>query len=176
MMAIRSILLQSAGVLVGAVLLSACNRTPVAQESTTDNTPQVVAPAQEPGIRVPLILTLRGPDPAPTSGDITMDIEIQANMGIRAPVEMKVALPDGAELVSGQLAETLNITAAGKLQRQLVIRTKAPLTNPVVVTADARDPKGAYGLHAERKYPAPPEATVRAGARPPMARPPQPVK
>ena len=167
-MTIRSILLQSVGVLAGALLLSACNRTPAAQETSTDSKTQTVAPMQEPGIRVPLIMTLRGPDPAPASGDITMDIEITTTMGLRAPVELKVALPEGAELVSGQLTESLNIAAAGKLQRQVTIRTKSALSTPVVVTADARDPKGAYGLHAERKYPAP-------SLRPPMARPPQPA-
>ncbi len=129
-----------------------------------------------PGMTAPLFLTLRGPDPAPASGNITLDLEITVNEPIRMPVNLQILLPPGVQLVAGQPQEILNLPQPGKLYRQYTVVTSAPLTQPVLVRANASDPSGAYGFHAERPYPPAPATVIQPGRRPPMARPPMPPR
>lgn len=128
------------------------------------------------GMTVPMYMNLRGPDPMPAGGDIRLDLEVVVNEPISAPVTLQVQVPQGAQLVAGQPMEVLTLNQAGRLYRQYTVRAFAPLQNPVIVTADARDPNNAYGLHSERRYPAAQPQTVAPGNRPPMARPPMPPR
>lgn len=128
------------------------------------------------GMTAPLFLTLRGPDPAPSAGNITLDLEITVNEPIRAPVNLQVLLPPGVQLMAGQPMETLSLPQAGKLYRQYVVATQGPLTQPVLVRANATAPSGAYGFTAERQYPPAATTTIQPGRRPPMARPPMPPR
>jgi hypothetical protein len=132
------------------------------------------APAER--IAAPLVLKLQGPDPVPSSGDIALGLDIVTREAINGPVTLKVTLPPGATLASGKAEEVLQISQAGTIRRDFVVRTTSTLSAPVVITADTRDPNGNAGMHAERKYPdlsklVPPSATV---PQPPAGRPPAP--
>jgi hypothetical protein len=120
------------------------------------------------------VLKLRGPDPVPAKGDIKLTLEIVANEPISPPVTVKVALPAGAQLTAGKAEEVLQIKQAGTSTREYQVHIDAALSGPVVVTADAKDPAGAFGLHAKREYPSVQPATsppASTGARPPVPRP-----
>ena len=126
----------------------------------------------------PLVLRLKGPDPVPAKGDITLSLEIVTREPIPVPVTIKIALPKGATLKSGKAEEVLQLPQAGTQTREFVVSTTATLGSPVVVTADTKDGSGRTGLHAERKYP---ETTgsVTPGStapKPPVARPPGPPR
>lgn len=139
------------------------------------NNPDMSGPTSS-GMSAPMYLTLRGPDPAPSSGNITLDLEITVNEPIRVPVNLQVLVPPGVQLVAGQPAETLNLPQAGKLYRQYTVVSNGPLTQPVIVRANATAPSGAYGFNAERQYPAAPTTVIQPGRRPPMSRPPMPPR
>jgi hypothetical protein len=122
----------------------------------------------------PLVLKLRGPDPVPPKGDIKLTLEIVANEPIIAPVTIKISLPAGAKLTAGKAEEVMQIKQAGSSTREFQVHTDAALTAPVVVTADAKDPSGAFGLHAKREYPSAQPASLppaSTGPRPPVPRP-----
>ena len=135
--------------------------------------PYVGSPSQS-GMTAPLVMFLRGPEPAPAGGNITLDLEIQVNEGINAPVTLTVRVPQGATLLAGQPTEILTLPQPGKLFRQYVVQSPGPLSMPVVVEAIARDPNGAWGLRAERKYPAAAVMVPTQPRQPPMGRPPAP--
>ena len=101
---------------------------PVAQNPST--------PTQR-GMTAPVILNLRGPNPAPSGGNVTLDLEILVNEPIQAPVNLRVILPAGVQMVAGQPTEVLNLPQAGKLYRQYVVHTPGPLTQPIEVEAVA---------------------------------------
>ena len=128
------------------------------------------------GMSAPMFLTLRGPDPAPAGGNVTLDLEITVNEPIRVPVNLQVLLPPGVQLVTGQPQETLSLPQPGKLYRQYVVATPGPLTQPVLVRATGTAPSGAYGFTAQRQYPPVAPAAIQPGMRPPMARPPMPPR
>lgn len=163
----------TASALCACVALSACSTN--SNGSGAQNNP-TIAPSEQ-GMRAPVVLVLRGPDPMPASGDIKLDLEIRVNEPIKAPVFLQVQIPPGVQLLAGVPTETLSLPQAGTLLRSYVVRTNAPLQMPIIVTADAKDPGGAYGLHAERKYPAAAPAAMNPNtARPPVPRPGQPPR
>ncbi len=128
------------------------------------------------GMTAPVILNLRGPEPAPTSGSITLDLEIVVNEPVQAPVSLQLMLPQGVQLMAGLPSEVLNLPQPGKLYRQYVINTQGPLTQPVLVEAQARGPNDAWGFRAQRQYPAavdnlPPHPRSPSVGRPPVVRP-----
>lgn len=128
------------------------------------------------GMTAPLFVRVRGPEPVPM-GDVHIDVEVQVNEPIKFPVQLQVHTPAGVQLLSGNPSEVLSLTQAGTLMRSYMVRISGPLQNPIVVTADGKDPGGAMGLHAERTYPAAPtHGTVTNTARPPVARPPVPAR
>jgi len=124
----------------------------------------------------PVVLNLRGPTPTPTAGPITLDLEIVANEPIQAPVYLQIQLPPGTQLVSGIPSETLSLPQAGRYYRQYVVQTQGPLSQPVVVEANAQGPNNAWGFNARRQYPAavesmPPTPRGPGVGRPPAVRP-----
>jgi hypothetical protein len=121
----------------------------------------------------PLVLNVTGPSPAPAKGEIKLTVEIVANIKISGPVTLAIKLPAGATLKSGAASETLQVDQAGTMKREYVVRTKAALASPIVVTADNAAPSGASGFHAERQYPAAGATdTAVPTAKPPAPRPP----
>ena len=128
------------------------------------------------GMSAPVILNLRGPSPTPAGGNITLDLEIVVNEPINAPVSLRVMLPQGVQLVSGQPTEVLSLPQAGKLYRQYVVYAPGPLSQPVQVEAQATGPNNAWGFRAHRQYPEavnnlPPYPRRPGVGRPPVVRP-----
>jgi hypothetical protein len=133
------------------VSLSACS-TASNGTAPSNNGPSYGPTAQE-GMRAPVVLNLRGPDPVPAQGDIKLDVEIQVREPIKVPTYLNVMVPPGAQLLSGAPSETLTLNAAGTLMRTYMVRLNGPLTQPIIATAEAKDPNGAFGFRAEKRYP-----------------------
>lgn len=167
-------------VLCALLALSGCSTNRNGGSSTSNPNAPNVSPQGGPtehGVAAPLILRLNGPIPPPASGDVKLDLEIQANEPIAGPVMLRVAVPPGASLVVGQAGETLQIPQAGVLYRSYIVRSAGMLEQSVIVTADGGNGQS-FGFHAERKYPPPmsPYGGQPPGPRPPMARPPSPPR
>ncbi|MBI5535568.1 MAG: hypothetical protein HY898_22750 [Deltaproteobacteria bacterium] len=163
---LHSILTASA--LCACVALSACSTSSNGSGAQTNPS---VDPTQQ-GMRAPVILVLRGPDPMPAAGDIKLDLEIRVNEPVNAPTYLKLMVPQGAQLLSGAPQETLALGQPGTLLRSYMVRVNGPLQAPIVAVADAKDPGGAFGFHAERKYPAAAPVGVAPNPnRPPVPRP-----
>lgn len=159
--------------LCAIVALSACSTN--SNGSGAQNNQQFT-PTQQ-GMRAPVVMRLRGPDPMPASGDVKLDLELQVNEPVTVPVYLKLALPQGVQLLSGMPSEVLSLPQPGVLVRSYMVRLNGPLQRPIIATADAQDPNGAFGFHAERKYPAAPAAQYNTNTgRPPVARPVQPPR
>lgn len=156
----------TASALCACVALSACSTSSNGSGAQTNPT---VGPAEQ-GMRAPVVLVLRGPDPMPASGDIKVDLEVRVNEPITVPTYLQVMVPQGAQLLSGAPSETLTLAQAGTLTRSYMVRLNGPLQAPIVAIADAKDPNGAFGFHAERKFP----AAAPVGVNPNMNRPPVP--
>lgn len=108
----------------------------------------------------PVVLQLEGPATPPEGGTFTLTADLAAPNPIRIPVTVMVTLPPGATLASGQGRELLASLDAGHTRRSFQIQLAAPLTQPIIVTADARAPNQSFGFHAEKKYPAPTTASA----------------
>ena len=125
----------------------------------------------------PLKLVLKGPTPPPEKGDFQLAVDIVANEPIVRPLKMTIELPAGAKLVKGAKEESITIKAAGTTTREFTIHVDAPLSTPVVVSAETRDETGGIGLRAVRKYPAggdaPPAASSTASVAPRSSPPPR---
>lgn len=141
-----------------------------------NNSPQGAGPVDPSGpmggMSAPLFLNLRGPDPLPNGGNITIDVEIVVNEPIRAPITLQVLLPQGAQFVSGNPTETLSLPQAGKLYRQFIVTSPGPLAAPVLVRAFPATPSATSGFLAERQYPPKANVVQPPSRRPPVARPP----
>jgi hypothetical protein len=155
------------------VAFSACSTSSNGSGAQTNPS---VGPTEQ-GMRAPVILVLRGPDPMPASGDIQLNLEIRVNEAISVPTYLQLMLPQGAQLLSGAPTETLTLPQAGTLTRSYMVRLNGPLQAPIMAVADAKDPNGAFGFHAERKYPAPASVGINPNPnRPPVPRPGQPPR
>lgn len=130
-----------------------------------------VGPATQQGMRAPVVLMLRGPDPAPAQGDVKLDVEIQVREPMNVPVYLNLLIPPGVQLLSGAPSEALTLNAPGTLIRTYFVRLSGPLTQPIIATAEGKDPNGAFGFRAEKRYPV---AAVVAPNNPSNARPPVP--
>lgn len=119
----------------------------------------------------PLLLSLQAV--ADENGVLELQAHLDAQASIAYPVELTVALPPGATLVSGDARQSVPV-AAGRTTRSFRVAHGAALT-PIKVVAHVVHPDKAWGIHAEKFYPevAKPSAYVPPPA-PPMARPPRP--
>lgn len=170
------------GAVALCALVAAVGCTPNGNSNGGSSAPPPAPMAQNPsgpsqrGMTAPVILNLRGPNPAPAGGNITLDLEIVVNEPIHAPVNLRLMLPPGVQLVAGQPAEVLTLPQPGKLYRQYVVYAPGPLTQPVEVEAMATGPNNAWGFRAHRQYPPaanalPPHPRTPNMGRPPARRP-----
>jgi hypothetical protein len=150
---------------------------PPAVATAASNVPAVPGPSEPTPARMgaPLLLRLRGPDPAPSKGEIDLDVELAASEAMASPVSLTTTLPSGVTLLEGKAAESITIAQPGKTTRKLKLSLSAPLASPIVVVAETQGPDGGFGLRAERRYPASLDPAPGPGVRPPPGgRPPAP--
>ncbi|MFW5741387.1 MAG: hypothetical protein ACOC1F_13585 [Myxococcota bacterium] len=169
-----------AGALCALLAVAGCTPNGNSNGGASSQPPAPMAQQQpgptQRGMTAPVILNLRGPNPPLAKGNITLDLEIVVNEPIHAPVNLRVMLPEGTQLVSGQPHEVLHLPQAGKLYRQYVVHALGPLNQPVQVEAVATGPNNAWGFRAHRQYPAaannlPPYPRTPSMGRPPARRP-----
>lgn len=154
-----------------AVMACASNGNSGSGTQPSQQSQQTAGYSQQ-GMSAPVVLNLRGPAQPPNGGQITLDLEIVVNEPVQAPVSLRILLPQGSQLVSGLPSETLTLSQAGRLYRQFVLQTQGPLSQPVVVEADAQNPNNAWGFTARRQYPANTEVAPSQPRSPAMGRPP----
>lgn len=85
---------------------------------------------------------------------------LRSQMDGLPPVNVELLLPEGVNLISGQLREQVNVsTQQPTATRQFVVAVAKPLREPIRVRAQFRvgDVMGAF---AERLYPEPPAPAV----------------
>jgi hypothetical protein len=130
-----------------------------------------------PGFHAPVKLWLRA---AGDPSNVSLHLEVEVLTASDFPGTLVVSLPPGATLAKGAASQSVSLTQTGKQGFEVQITSPTPLTDaaPIRVTLDGRDPSGASGFHAERRWPekvaAPPPP--RSGPTPPGGRPPLPPR
>jgi hypothetical protein len=164
-------------ILVVAAALVGCNQSPaqssdkpageVAAEQAASK-PSIVDPGEQ---SVPFVMTVKGPDALPESGEIELAVKITAQKEFRVPGTLKVLLPTSAKLVSGNETESLASIPAGETTRvyRVSLGGKLGVGQQIKVVLDARAPNAAYGAHSEQMYPEiqQPQATKPSSRVPP---------
>ena len=173
-------------ILVVAAALAGCNtQSPAPQSSdkpaqdvaaeqaaASEKQPSIVDPGET---AVPFVMTVKGPDTLPDSGEIELVVRVTAQHEFKVPGTLKVELPTAAKLVSGSESESLATIPAGETRRTFKVAVNGKLGpgQQIKVVLDARAPSGAMGAHSEQLYPETPKPT-RPSSRvppPPIARP-----
>jgi hypothetical protein len=161
--------------------LSACSKSQPAEmdagtaPASSANAPVAAAPsAAAPGAQplqvaserpvAPMKLVLKGPTPPPEKGDFELGVDVVASEPIVMPLSLHVEVPAGAKLAKGARDDLLAIKQAGTTSRQYTIHIDAPLTGPIVVTAETRDDAGVAGMRATKRYPGAAELAAPASA------------
>jgi hypothetical protein len=131
------------------------------------------------GEEPPMKLVLEPVDDAPESPVVTLRAHVDARGAFSVPVTLSIELPPGQRhaLLSPAESHRIDVTAAGRTTREFqVVRTAVQA--PVKVIMDARDPNGAYGVHAEAWHPSAlaPAQDFVVPVRPPSVRPPGPAR
>lgn len=126
--------------------------------------------------QAPFVLTLDTPESYDPAGEIEVTARIDAPHGIDAPTAIAVSWPQGVQLLDGEKREQLADLPGGVTSRTFRFKLEAGLkaSQPIKVTVDMKHPGGAFGAHAERKFP---EAVVQTPLKasnvpaPPIGRP-----
>ncbi len=169
-------------ILVVAAALAGCNQSPaqssdkpaqdVAAEKTADK-PKLVDPGEA---SVPFVMTVKGPDTLPDSGEIELVVKITAPHEFKVPGALKVLLPTSAKLVSGNESEAFASIPTGETTRvfRVSLGSKLGLGQQIKVVLDARMPNNAAGAHAEQLFPEIAPQVTKPSSRvppPPVGRP-----
>jgi hypothetical protein len=133
--------------------LGGCNRAEPAPlpEPAVASQPAAVPVAQKPQLgphHSPITVQLSGPEQVSAGQDIEVVAEIEQRAG-SVPVELKLQLPDGVRLVSGEATELLPV-GNGKLQRRFVVHVDRVPTTDIEVVADTSS--NSFGAHAKSAY------------------------
>lgn len=162
-------------VAAAAAALVGCNNNP--PQSSDKVAAEQPSPSKltDPGeTSAPFVLAVKGPDSPPDSGDIELSVRITAPREFKAPGTLKVLLPTGAKLLSGNDSESFASIPAGETTRtfRVTLGGKLGIGQQIKVVLDARLPNNAAGAHAERLYP---ELVAPQATRPSSRVPPPPV-
>ncbi|RLB47857.1 MAG: hypothetical protein DRI90_25930 [Deltaproteobacteria bacterium] len=129
------------------------------------------------GMEAPFVLTLVTPTKVPDkAGVFEIEAQIKAPQELNAPAAISIELPKTAKLKKGEVREVLATLPGGLTTRTFEVELTEPLTDatPIKVVVDVKDPKGAFGAHAEKVYPMKPKAQKSGSSRvpkPPAGRP-----
>jgi hypothetical protein len=164
-------------VAAAAVAIAGCNNNP--PQSSDKPAGDVAADAPkvtESSVgetSVPFVLTLKGPDTLPDTGDIELTANISAPHEFKVPGTLKIVLPTSAKLASGTDSEAFASIPAGDTTRtfRVTLGGKLGVGQQIKVVLDARAPSGVMGAHAEKLFP---ELTQQV-TRPSPNAPPPPV-
>ena len=174
----------SAVLFILAVLSAGCPRREDPASATPSATSASAAPprsahggAGEPSLHgPPVVLRLKGTGDGTNEVDVTVEIDVLGPMAV--PATMKVIVPPGAAVTSGNANETIALSQRGTLERKLHVKSPTPINDraPIEVVLEARDLDAGVGFHAERQWPPRAEMVVppSSGPRPPTGRPPGP--
>lgn len=166
-------------VAAAAAALVGCNNNP--PQSSDKPAGQVAAEQPSPSkltdpgeTSAPFVLSLKGPETPPDSGDIELSVTITAPREFKVPGTLKVLLPTGAKLISGSDSESLASIPAGETTRifRVSLGGKLGVGQQIKVVLDARLPNNAAGAHAERLYP---ELVAPQATKPSSRVPPPPI-
>jgi hypothetical protein len=141
--------------LVASALLAACSRRVPEQVATAappHAEPQVKrgappTPVNDP--ELPLLLAVNGPSSVRAGDVIDVAVRIDRQMG-EGPIEITIAVPTGATLVSGQLREIIPPKAPSPITRTFRMRLGAIPATDFQIEVDA--PGEASGAHAKGAY------------------------
>lgn len=156
-------------VCLAGLALWGCETSPQpAPETKTGPAATTPSPSDPHEIQAPMVLSI---EVVREEGNVLeLNAHLDARAGLAAPVELTVALPEGTRLVQGESRQSVPVPQ-GRTTR--FFRFERSGNAPVKVIAHAAPPGGAWGLHAEKSYPAAAEvAPVIKSPTPPAARPP----
>ena len=145
----------------------------VAAEQAATEKPTLTDPGET---SVPFVLTVKGPDSIPESGELELVVRITAPHEFKVPGTLKIEVPTAAKLVSGNESESFATIPAGETRRTLkfTLGGKLGQGQQIKVVLDARAPTNAMGAHAEQKFPELAPVVTRPSSRvppPPVGRP-----
>jgi len=122
---------------------------PAPPTPATNGAPQDAEKPQLGPHRSPVVVKLVGPEQVSAGQDIEVVAEVERFVGSSAAVELRLLLPEGASLVSGNLTEQLP-PGSGKLVRRFVVHLdRVPATDIEVV---AETSSRSFGAHARSAY------------------------
>ncbi len=120
--------------------------------------PSLVAPesggrapgGENDGARVPLVLRVSGPPSGSLGTVVEVTATIERHNESTAPIDVTVALPAGAKLVSGSATEHIETMGPGILTRNWKIRIDGAPSDDFVVNVTSG--ASGWGVHAQQAY------------------------